>query len=284
MKSVAAIRHVALDMDGTIYKGGTLFDFTVPFLSLLKQLGIGHTFLTNNSSKSVEDYVKHLRQLGVPASSQDIFTSTDSTILYLRETFPQHQRLFVLGTDSLVAHFTSNGYTVLPDDLEPELVIVGFHTSLPYAQLCKACWWISRGVPYVATHPDLICPTDLPTVLVDCGAVCACIESATGHKPTAVLGKPDHRMLSGIMRRHGLQAHELAMAGDRIYTDVTMSVHSGTFGVLVLTGEATVEDARKADVQPDLVVPSLREFGEMLAQARSAQPNQPRTVAAKESH
>ena len=272
MKDLGQIRHVALDMDGTIYKGGTLFEFTPAFLALLRQLGIGYTFLTNNSSKSVDDYVKHLARMGVAATADELFTSTDSTIVYLREAFPEVRQLFVLGTDSLLAHFSAHGYTIVPDDEEPELVIVGFHTSLPYDRLCKACWWISRNVPFVATHPDLVCPTDLPTVLVDCGAVCACIESATGKTPVAVLGKPDARMLSGIMERHGVQAHELAMAGDRIYTDVAMAARSGALGVLVLTGEATEADAKAATVKPDLVVPSLREFGEMLAHAHSGHP------------
>src|SRR5689334_19347945 len=125
MKDVSAIRHVALDMDGTIYKGGTLFDFTVPFLQLVRRLGIGHTFLTNNSSKSVLDYVKHLKKMGIQAREDEIFTSTDSTIVYLRERFPAVKRLNVLGTDSLVGHFHAHGYEVLPDDQEPELVIVG---------------------------------------------------------------------------------------------------------------------------------------------------------------
>lgn len=274
MKDLSRIRHVALDMDGTIYKGGTLFDFTRSFLALLTQLNIGYTFLTNNSSKSVADYVKHLGKMGVPASPQDIFTSTDSTVVYLRESFPDVRRLFVLGTDSLLAHFTQYGYTISPDDERPELVIVGFHTSLPYDRLCKTCWWIAQGVPYVATHPDFVCPTDLPTVLVDCGAVCACIEAATGMKSTAVLGKPDARMLTGIMQRHRLHADELAMAGDRIYTDMAMAERSGALGVLVLTGEATEADARAATVHPDFVLPSLREFGQMLAAARGHQPTE----------
>lgn len=265
---LSRIRHVALDMDGTIYKGSTLFGFTLPFLNLIGRLGIGHTFLTNNSSKSVDDYVKHLTRMGVPATAEQIFTSTDSTIVYLREAFPDVRRLFVLGTDSLAQHFKSHGYEISPDDEEPELVIVGFDTNLLYARLCKACWWISRGVPHVATHPDHVCPTDLPTVLVDCGAVCACIESATGRAPVAVLGKPDARMLSGIMQRHGLQPDELAMSGDRLYTDIAMAHRSGAVGVLVLTGEATAEDAARVTPPPHLVVPSLAEFGEMLAQAR----------------
>lgn len=268
-KALKDIRHVALDMDGTIYKGGTLFLFTPGFLALLRRLGIGYTFLTNNSSKSVDAYVQHLARMGINSTPDQVWTSTDSTIVYLHEAFPDARRLFVLGTESLVSHFAQHSYTVIPDEERPELVVVGFHTNLPYERLCKACWWITQGVPYVATHPDLVCPTDQPTVLVDCGAVCACIQSATGVAPTAVLGKPDSRMLAGIMQRHGLAPHQLAMCGDRIYTDIAMAQRSGALGVLVLTGEATAADAKASDIHADLVLPSLHEFGEMLALANS---------------
>lgn len=257
-------------MDGTIYRGRTLFDFTVPFLRELDRLGIGYTFLTNNSSKSTDAYIEHLRNMGISCGPSQVFTSADSTIIYLQEVYPACRKLFVLGTDSLAAHLQQNGYLLSGDTESPELVVVGFHTSLPYDRLCKACWWISQGIPYVATHPDRVCPTDQPTILVDCGAVCAAIESATSVAPTAVLGKPDPRMLRGILDKHMLQPYELAMVGDRIYTDVAMAQQSGALGVLVLTGEATASEASSAKIQADLVVPSLTEFGEMLAHAQSA--------------
>jgi len=105
-------------------------------------------------------------------------------------------------------------------------------------------------------------------VLVDCGAVCACLESATGVEPTAVLGKPDPRMLTGILQRYGLAPHELAMVGDRLYTDMVMAQRAGVMGVLVLTGEATAEDAVQWPTLPTVVVPSLKELGDSLARAR----------------
>src|SRR5205814_1473297 len=91
------IRHAALDMDGTLYAGGTLFEHTLPFLRLLENLGIGHTFLTNNSSKSTRDYLAHLRRLGIAATADQIYTSTQATIDYLRVNRPNLRRLFVLG-------------------------------------------------------------------------------------------------------------------------------------------------------------------------------------------
>lgn len=264
------IRHLALDMDGTIYRGGTLFDFTPGFLARMRSLDIGCTFLTNNSSKSVKDYVKHLRRMGINADEDQLYTSTLSTIDYLREVMPAVRRLHVLGTASLQQEFRDVGFVIAADDEEPDAVIVGFDTDLTFARLCQAAWWIKQGKPYIATHPDRVCPTDEPTVLVDCGAICACLESATGRPPAAVLGKPDRRMLGGILARHGLQPCELAMVGDRIYTDVAMAHRAGAVGVLVLTGEATAADADACAEPPDLVVHSLKELGEILARAKEA--------------
>jgi NagD protein len=256
-------------MDGTIYKGNTLFDFTTGFLGRLASLGIGCTFLTNNSSRSVNDYLKKLLVMGIEADENNMFTSTLSTVDYLRDEMPAIRRIYLLGTPSLREEFVRHGYHVVDGDDEPEAVIAGFDTGLSFDRLCKATWWVSQGKPFIATHPDLTCPTDLPTVLVDCGAICRCIEAATGIAPARVLGKPDARMLTGILKRHGLEPHELAMAGDRIYTDIAMARCAGAFGVLVLTGEATREDAAECSPPPDLIVPSLSEFGEMLSAARA---------------
>lgn len=263
------IRHVALDMDGTIYKGGTLFDFTPDFLAQMEAMGIGCTFLTNNSSKSVKDYLKHLRGMGIEARPEQMYTSALSTIDYLHKVMPAARRLYVLGTDSLKSEFREAGFVVIDeDDDHPDVVVVGFDTALTFDRLCRTAWHIDRGKLYIATHPDAVCPTDQPTVLVDCGSLCACLEHATRRLPTAVLGKPDMRMLTGILERHDLKPRELAMVGDRINTDMAMAHRAGAVGVLVLTGEATAEDAARCPEPPELVVRSLKKLGELLADAR----------------
>jgi len=264
------IRHVALDLDGTIYRGGTVFDFTLPFLKQLQQLGIGHTFLTNNSSRSTRDYLAHLQKIGIPATADELYTSTQSAVEFLRESLPQVRRLFVLGTPSMSEEVAAAGFALTSDspEDEPDAVLVGFDTTLVFSRLCRAAYWLSRGKPFIATHPDRICPTDQPTVLVDCGSICAALEKATGHAPDAVLGKPEPRMIRGLLHRHGLEPERLALAGDRLYTDMAMARRAGALGVLVLTGEATAADVVQANLPLDLVVPSLKEFGERLARAR----------------
>lgn len=264
------IRHVALDMDGTIYLGGELFPFTLEFLSRLKRLGIGYSFLTNNPSKSMADYLAKLHKMGVPAVREEMYNTAVATIQTIRETLPDAKKLFIMGTRSMITEFTDAGFISTADDPddEPDAVVVAFDMELTYARLCRAAWWISQKKPYFATNPDFVCPTNLPTVLVDCGSMCACLEAATGRKPDITQGKPDPRMLDGILHKYGLQSDEVAMCGDRIYTDIKMAHNAGAFGVLVLTGETKLETALANDPNPDLTVPSLKEFGEMLEEVR----------------
>ena len=264
------IAHVALDMDGTIYKGGTLFPCTLPFLARMRELGIGCTFLTNNPSKSSADYLAHLRKMGLTATADELYTSAQATIDCLQRRFPEVKRIYALGTPSMQAEFEGAGFTLTADDPadEPDAVVVGFDLTLAYARLCRAAWWIQHGKLFVATNPDRVCPTDQPTVLVDCAAICALLEKATGRGPDLVLGKPDPAMLSGILERHGLRPAQIAMVGDRIYTDILMAHRAEALGVLVLTGEATRHDAEQANPRPHLVVPSLAELGELLAASR----------------
>lgn len=266
LQRLRRIRHVALDMDGTIYTDKTLFKTTLPFLDLLQKLGISHTFLTNNPSKSVAEYVALLREMGIRATTDQLYASTLATIDFLKKKFPKVRRLFVLGTQGLIDELENAGFELTPDDPQapPDAVLVGFDQTLTYPRLCRAAWWITQGKPFFATNPDRVCPTNESTVLVDCGSITAALEKATGRSPQAVPGKPNPAMLQGILGRHSLAPQNLAMVGDRLYTDMEMAHRCGALGVLVLTGEATAAEVKKHTLRPDLVVPTLKEFGELL--------------------
>lgn len=278
---LAKIRHLALDMDGTIYLGTTLFPFTKKFLSDMKAAGIGYSFLTNNPSKSVADYLKKLGDMGIEADEGNMYTTSLAAIDYIKEHYPQAKRLFLLGTPSMISQFEKAGFESCEDDPDdvPDALVVAFDMTLEYSRLCRAAWWASQGIPYIATNPDRVCPTDQQVVLVDCGSICRCIEHATDRKPDITLGKPDPNMLSGILARHGLQPEECAMVGDRIYTDTAMAHNAGAFGVLVLSGETTMEtaeavaeDARTNPAPeffpPDLIVRDIEELGELILASR----------------
>ncbi len=267
---LAGIRHVALDMDGTIYMGMSLFDYTIPFLNSLKEMGITYSFLTNNPSTSIPDYLKKLAGMGIEATEEEMYTTALATIDYIKTNFPEARRLFLLGTPSMISEFEKAGFESVADsaDEKPDVLVVAFDKTLEYSRLCRASYWAQQGLPYIATNPDRVCPTDQPTVLVDCGSICKCIEHATGRQPDIVLGKPDPNMLTGVQARYGVKPEEVAMVGDRIYTDIEMAHNAGAFGVLVLSGETTLQIADEAPRQPDLIADSIEVLGELLRASR----------------
>ncbi len=268
MDDLAKIRHIVFDMDGTIYLGGTLFPQSLPFLASLEKLGIGHSFVTNNCSRSRAEYVRHLREIGIEADPETIWTSAHATIHYLSVELPEAKRIFVHGTPGLKEDFRLAGFEVVDDN--PQAVVVGFDTALTYDGLAQTAYWISRGLPYVATHPDRVCPTDRPIVLPDCAAVCSLFETATGRRPQAIPGKPNRLMLESVFARHKVQPDEVALVGDRLYTDIRMARDAGAVGVLTLTGETRRDDLAMCPEhsRPDLVIEHLGELQQQLEAAR----------------
>ena len=108
-EKLAKIKHVALDMDGTIYMGTHLFPFTIPFLEKLTSMGITYSFLTNNPSKSIDDYLLKLKKMGINATEEEIYNTTIATIDYIKAHYPSAKRLFLLGTPSMISQFEKAG-------------------------------------------------------------------------------------------------------------------------------------------------------------------------------
>lgn len=268
MPDFANIRHVVLDLDGTVYLGKNAFPQTRPFLNSLDRLHIGRSFLTNNCSRSRADYARYLHGFGIEADVLSISTSAQATIHHLATELPTANRLHVLGTAGLCSDLNTAGFVITDD--EPDAIVVGFDTSLTYEKLCQAAYWISRGLPYIATHPDRVCPTDRPTVLPDCGAICALLETATGRKPDAVPGKPNPAMLQAVFAMYDVAPHEVALVGDRLYTDIRMARDAGAVAVLTLTGETkrTDLDACPPGNRPDIVVAHLGELQLLIESSR----------------
>lgn len=284
MERLSKIKRLALDMDGTIYLGSTLFPFTLDFLQSMKDAGIGYSFLTNNPTRSVAAYIRKLASMGIKVDEECMYTTSLAAIDYIKAHYPSAKRLFMLGTPSMVSQFEKEGFESCSDDPDdvPDVLVVAFDPTLEYNRLCRAAWWASQGIPYIATNPDKVCPTDQRTILVDCGSICRCIEHASGRRPDVVLGKPDPNVLYGIMDKFGLKAEEVAMVGDRIYTDTATAHNAGAFGVLVLSGETTMDTVREVieDAEsnpspefypPDLIVRDVKELGELILASHSSQ-------------
>ncbi len=267
------IRHVSLDMDGTIYLGSTLFPYTLPFLKKLGRLGIDYCFLTNNPTRSLDDYIAKLHKLGVPCGEGQMYSTTAAAIDHIKTHYPDARRLFLLGTPSMISQFEAAGFVSCADDPSdrPDAVVAAFDMTLTYSRLCRCTWWASqREIPYIATNPDWVCPTDEQTILVDCGSICACIEAACGRKPDMVIGKPNPGILTGILEKNGIAPSQAAMVGDRLYTDVKTALNAGACGVLVLSGETTLETALSSapEDRATLICESIDELGQLLEEAR----------------
>lgn len=257
---VKQIKLYLFDMDGTLYLGDRLYDFSTELLSEIRRIGGKYLFMTNNSSKSVADYILKLQKLGIPATRDDFISSSQATAYYLK-AHHWGQTLYVCGTKSLIAELESEGFTVTGDTEQAQCVVMGFDTELTFQKL----WDVSKilltkkDIPYIATNPDLVCPTEFGSV-PDCGSICAGIKNATGREPV-VIGKPSPLMPELAMEKWGYTKEETAVVGDRIYTDIKSGLNAGITGILVLSGESTLQTLADSPDKPHLV---LENAGQLL--------------------
>ena len=250
---LSRIQLYLFDMDGTLYLGERLYDFTLELLDTIKNTGRRYLFMTNNSSKSVEDYIKKLAKLGISATREDFITSSQATAYYLKQNYPKH-RLYVCGTNSLKKELEREGFTVTENLAEVDCIVMGFDTELTFKKLedVSRLLLTREDIPYIATNPDYVCPTEFGSV-PDCGSVCDMIFNATGKRPV-VIGKPSPLMPQLAMAQHGYAKEETAVVGDRIYTDVKSGLQAGITGILVLSGETTPEILAQSEDKPHLVL------------------------------
>ena len=260
-KEILALKKLYLfDMDGTLYIGDRLYGFTAELLATLKRTGRKYLFMTNNSSKSVADYVKKLAKLGIPATEDDFITSSQATAFYLHKHH-EGKTLYVCGTESLKQELRNEGFSVTDDPKKAECIVMGFDTELTFRKLHDVSYLLLTRpeIPYIATNPDLVCPTEFGSV-PDCGSVCDMIFNATGKKPI-VIGKPTPLMPQLAIERWGFQAEETCIVGDRIYTDIKSGLNAGITAILVMSGETTPQILASCEDKPHLV---LDDAGEIL--------------------
>ena len=250
-------RLFLLDMDGTIYLDDRLFDGTAEFLAHVQAIGGRAMYLTNNSSKSVESYVDKLSRMGLRAAPEDFLTSVNATVLYLRHK--NHRKIYAFGTASFRQQLRQGGLPVtdvLAEDID--CLCMGFDTELTFQKLEDACILLNRGVEYVATNPDWVCPTWYGSV-PDCGSVAEMLYRATGRRPRFI-GKPEPDMVELAVKETNFTKEQTILLGDRLYTDIKSGVRAGVDTVLVLSGEATLKDLAASDVKPTYVMKDIREF------------------------
>jgi 4-nitrophenyl phosphatase len=255
---LAALRCFLLDMDGTIYLGPNPIDGATEFLRFLKASGRKRLFFTNNPTADASQYSDKLRRMGIETEPDDILTSGEATARYLVSETP-YRKVFVVGMPSFEAELTRAGLMLV--DHDPDAVVID--RTLTYAKLEQACLLLRMGLPYIATNPDKVCPTEYGYI-PDCGATAALLAAAANREPKYI-GKPNPEMVRMGLQKVGAAPETTAMVGDRLYTDMQMAYNSGITSILVLSGESTPEDVARAERKPDFVFRSVRELHHTLA-------------------
>ncbi len=259
IEAIANKQLYVFDMDGTIYLGSVVFDFAIRFIDHLRASGRRVLFFTNNASRSTAAYVEKLTRLGFSPRPEEIMSSADVTVAYLKAYYPD-QTVYLVGTAELAEHFRAAGVPLVDSRAtQADIVISSFDTELTYEKLSTACRFIRGGALYLSTHPDLNCPTDTGPI-PDSGAIAAFITAATGAVPR-YLGKPYPEVVDMIERVTSVPREHMCIFGDRLYTDIALGAHNGVMSVLVLTGEGTREEAEAlpAADRPTYIFPSLAE-------------------------
>lgn len=264
-----------LDMDGTFYLDNDILEGALDFLAAVKEAGKDYIFFTNNSSTTPDLYINKLAGMNCHIERDQIMTSADVMIRYLKAKHPG-ESVYILATEPVKKSFSDEGINVFEPEIPesktyvpaatehvPDIVVVCFDKELTYNRLTNACTYIRRGARFLSTHLDINCPVK-DGFIIDSGAICAAINLSTGVEPKYV-GKPFKETVDMIVDKTGVSRDAITFVGDRLYTDVATGVKNGANGVLVLTGEATVDDIGPSEVKPDAVFSGIKEMGEMLS-------------------
>ena len=250
------------DMDGTIYEEERLFEGTIDLLSRICQIGGQYYFITNNSSKSVQDYVEKVNRMGIPADRDNFFTSSQATILYLKENHAG-KCVYCQGTKSLVKELVDEGLDVVTEYSDrAEVILVGYDTELTTQKMHDTCRMLLKDLPYIATNPDYVCPMSFGFV-PDCGSMCMMYKNATGREPIFI-GKPEPTMIDIVREKTGYSKEETVVIGDRLYTDIASGINAGVTTVCVLSGEATAQDIQNGEIKPAYTLGSVKELLKIL--------------------
>lgn len=263
MTLLQQIKCFVFDMDGTIYLSSRVIPGAIELFKMLDEKEIPYFFFTNNSSRSPKAYIEKLDRLGFSSYKREkIITSGDVTVDYIKKTFGQSPSVYLVGTPSLHEHFESAGIRLVSDET-PDCLVVGFDTTYNFEKASKAVDLLREGVPFLATNVDAVCPLDGGKVLPDCASMCAMLTHATGKTPK-FLGKPSFETAQYIQNKAGVSFGEIAVVGDRLYTDMHLAMDNGMCAIGVLSGEMTQADIDKSESKPSYVFGSVADLHKKL--------------------
>ncbi len=245
-----------LDLDGTVYLSGTPIGDMLHTLATLRKMGKRLIYLTNNSSKTEEEYVKMLKAGGFWGEGDIMFSSATAAIGYLTSK-QRGKRVHLLATDAVKERFQAAG--VCLDEENPDICLMAYDTTLDFAKIKAFNESLHKDTLYMITHGDIVCPTK-GISMPDVGSFIKMFEATSGRLPQIVCGKPDAIMVEELERLTGVSREEMCMVGDRLYTDIRFGNHNGIPTICVLSGEATKEDLATSPDIPDLILDTFNDI------------------------
>jgi NagD protein len=255
-KNLKDIKCFVLDMDGTFYLENTIIDGSLDFIDNLKKANKEFLFLTNNSSHNSEFYIKRLKNMGLNITDKQIITSGYATAKYAKKEY-KNKKAYLLGNEFLKDELQKNGVKI--DNSNPDYIIVGFDTTLTYKKMCEVCFYARKGYDIIATHPDFNCPTATGEI-PDIGAILAFIKASTGVKPKVVIGKPNKYIFDLLINERNIKKQNIAIVGDRLYTDIKSAKVNNITSILVMTGETDKKMLKESKIKPDFIFERLKDI------------------------
>ena len=260
MKKLNNKKLFLFDMDGTIYLDGVLFDGTLDLMNQIKKNGAEYVFITNNSSHPLNYYVDKISSYGIAVDENNFYTSTLATISYLNNNF-KGKKIYCMGNKSLIKELKAGGINVTQRfGKNIDAVVIGYDTELNYKKLITISKILStnKDIPYIATHPDFVCPVDFGFI-PDCGSMVKMIEYATKRVPIYI-GKPEPTMIDFVIKKYGMTKEQTVVIGDRLYTDIASGKNANVDTICVLSGETTIKDIENSSVKPDYIMKDVKEI------------------------
>jgi 4-nitrophenyl phosphatase len=260
----SSLRGVLIDLDGVVYTGRDPIPGAAAFLAEARSRGLKFLLVTNNSTTSPELVAERLRGMQIDVEPDEILTSAQTAVAYVRLHAEAGARVRIVGEAGLRKAAEQEGFLIVEDgEVASDWVIAGLDRSFTYAKLASATRDILSGARFVATNADALLPIEGGQVIPGAGTMIAAIQTATAVEPV-VVGKPEPGLFEhGLRRLGGLSPDDAAMIGDRIDTDIVGGRHAGLRTILVLTGVTTAADAALASPPPDAIVTDLGSVAEL---------------------
>jgi HAD superfamily hydrolase (TIGR01450 family) len=257
------VRAAIIDLDGTVYRGGTLCDGTRAGLQSLRDAGLDLLFFSNNPLKDGEEYVERLTELGLDVSAGEACSSGVVTTEYLAENHPEDS-VFCIGAEGLREQFRAADLSVTDEPDAADVLVTSWTSEFDFADMRDALAVFDEETTFLGTDPDRTFPMEGGTVVPGSGAIIGSVAAVVGAQPDAILGKPSNTAQEAALERLDAEASECLVVGDRLDTDLKMGDRAGMTTVLVLTGVAERADIAESDIEPDYVIDSLGEIETIL--------------------